>query len=165
MNRTDLTVSAVVERDGRFLIVEERSAGMVVMNHPGGHIEAGESPEQAVVRETLEETGCEITVGDLLGVYLWIHPQTRQQYLRIAYVGNYVSHDETRRLDDSVFAVHWLTPGDIQRRMQRLRSPIVMRCVEDYLAGHRQPQNLLTGLMPVQQNVAILMANAALVQS
>ena len=79
MNRTDLTVSAVVERDGRFLIVEERSSGIVVMNHPGGHIEAGESPELAVVREAFEETGCEITAGSLVGVYLWIHPQTRQR--------------------------------------------------------------------------------------
>ncbi len=160
---TDLTVSAVVERDGRFLIVEERSSGVVVMNHPGGHIESGESPEQAVVREALEETGCKITVGEMLGIYLWIHPQTRQQYLRIAYVGNYVSHDESRVLDDGVYAIHWLTPADIRQRMQRLRSPMVMRCVEDYLAGRRQPDSFLASLMPVQQNVAAVMATAALV--
>ncbi len=160
---TDLTVSAVVERDGRFLIVEERSSGVVVMNHPGGHIESGESPEQAVVREALEETGCKITVGEMLGIYLWIHPQTRQQYLRIAYVGNYVSHDESRVLDDGVYAIHWLTPADIRQRMQRLRSPMVMRCVEDYLAGRRQPDSFLASMMPVQQNVAAVMANAALV--
>ncbi len=163
MNRTDLTVSAVVERDGRFLIVEERSSGVVVINHLGGHIEAGESPQQAVVREALEETGCRITVDGLLGVYLWIHPQTRQQYLRIAYVGNYLSHDESRALDDGVYAVNWLTPADLERRMQTLRSPIVMRCVEDYLAGQRQPDSFLASLMPVQQNVAAVMANAALV--
>ncbi len=163
MNRTDLTVSAVVERDGRFLIVEERASGVVVMNHPGGHIEAEESPEQAVVREAIEETGCTISVGDLLGVYLWIHPQTRQQYLRIAYVGNYVDHDDTRSLDDGVYAVHWLTPADLQRHMHRRRSPVVMRCVEDYLAGQRQPDSFLAGLMPVQQNVAAVMANAALI--
>ena len=163
MIRADLTVSAVVESDGHFLIVEERSSGIVVMNHPGGHIEAGESPEQAVIREALEETGCQITVGGLVGVYLWIHPQTRQQYVRIAYVGNYVSHDESRVLDDGVYGIHWLTPADIKRRMQRLRSPIVMRCVEDYLAGQRQPDSFLASLMPVQQNVAAVMANAALV--
>ncbi len=163
MNKTDLTVSAVVERDGRFLIFEERSSGIVVMNHPGGHIEAGESPEQAVVREALEETGCQITAGELLGVYLWIHPQTRQQYLHIAYVGNYISHDDTRRLDDGVYAVHWFSPADLERRMQRVRSPIVMRCVKDYLAGQRKSDNFLSGLMPVQQNVAAVMANAALV--
>ena len=163
MNRTDFTVSAVVERDGRFLIVEERSSGIVVMNHPGGHIGAGESPEEAVVREGFEETGCEITLGSLVGVYLWIHPQTRQQYLHIAYVGNYIAHDEARRLDDGVYGVHWLSPADLERRMQSLRSPIVMRCVEDYLAGHRQPDNFLASLMPVQQNVSAVIANAALV--
>jgi phosphatase NudJ len=162
MNSTDLTVSAVIERDGRFLIVEERASGVVVMNHPGGHIEAGESPEQAVVREALEETGCQITAGELLGVYLWIHPQTRQQYLRIAYVGNYIAHDETRKLDDGVYGVHWLSPADLQRHMHRLRSPVVMRSIEDYLAGQRQPDSFLAGLMPVQQNVAAVMANAAL---
>jgi 8-oxo-dGTP pyrophosphatase MutT (NUDIX family) len=162
MNRTDLTVSAVVERDGRFLIVEERSSGTVVMNHPGGHIETGESPEQAVVREALEETGCVITIGGLLGVYLWIQPQTRQQYLRIAYVGKFLAHDDSRVLDDGVYGVHWLSPADLQRRMQKLRSPVVMRCVEDYLAGRRQPDHFLAGLMPVQQNVAAVMANAAL---
>ncbi len=163
MHVTDLTVSAVIERDGRFLIVEERSSGIVVMSHPGGHIESGESPEQAVVREALEETGCRITVGEMLGIYLWIHPQTRQQYLRIAYVGNYVSHDENRVLDDGVYAIHWLTPADIRQRMQRLRSPMVMRCVEDYLAGRRQPDSFLASLLPVQQNVAAVMANAAFV--
>ena len=163
MNRTDLTVSAVIERDGRFLIVEERSSGLIVINHPGGHIESGESPEQAVVRETLEETGCTINVGGLLGIYLWIHPQTRQQFLRIVYVGNYLSHDEDRALDDSVYAIHWLTPADLQRRLEKLRTPIVMRCVEDYLAGKRQPESLLSDFMPLQQNVSAVMATAALV--
>ncbi len=163
MHRTDLAVSAVVEHEGRFLIVEERSSGVVVMSHPGGHIEVGESPEQAVVREALEETSCQITVGGLLGVYLWIHPQTRQQYLRIAYVANYVSHDDNLVLDDGINAVHWFTPADLQRRMQTFRSPIVMRCVEDYLAGKRKPDSFLAILMPLQQNVAAVMANAALV--
>ena len=116
MQVTDLTLSAVIERDGRFLIVAERSSGIVVMNHPGGHIESGESPVQAVVREALEETGCRITVGEMLGIYLWIHLQTWQQYLGIAYVGNYLSHDENQVLDDGVYAIHWLTPADIRQQ-------------------------------------------------
>ena len=111
----------------------------------------------------LEETGCEITTSALLGVYLWIHPQSREQYLRIVYVGNYISHDEQRILDDSVHDVHWLTPAELERRMQDFRTPVVMRCVEDYLAGQRQPDGLLAGLMPIQQNVAAVLANAALV--
>lgn len=160
---TDLTVSAVVERDGRFLIVEERSSGLVVITQPGGHIDSGESPEQAVMRETLEEAGCEINVTGLLGVYLWIHPQTRQQFLRIMYTAEFLAQDLKRRLDDGIFAVHWYTVGDLQHRRRDLRSPVVMRCIDDYLAGRRQPDALLADMMPIQQNVDAVLANACLV--
>lgn len=160
---TDLTVSAVVEKDGRFLIVEERSSGLVVITQPGGHIESGESPEQAVRRETLEEAGCEIEVDGLLGVYLWIHPQTRQQFLRIVYTAELVAQEVKRSLDDGIFAVHWYTIADIQHRRRELRSPVVLRCLEDYLAGRRQPDGLLTGMTPIQKNVDAVLANAYLV--
>ena len=92
---TDLTVSAVVEQDGTFLIVEERSSGALVFTQPGGHIEASESPEEACSREVLEETGCEVAINSLLGVYLWIHPQTRQQFLRIVYVADFLQEKHT----------------------------------------------------------------------
>jgi hypothetical protein len=84
---TDLTVSAVVERHERFLTIEKRVSGVVVVTQPGAHIETDESPEQATIRGGLQESGCQFTVTGLLGVYLWIHPQTRQQYLRIVYTG------------------------------------------------------------------------------
>ena len=103
---TDLTVSAIVENDGKFLIVEERASGVIVLNQPGGHIEAEESPEQAAERETLEESGCIVSVTGLLGVYLWIHPQTRQNFLRIAYVADLMSQDTTPKLDGNIHAVH-----------------------------------------------------------
>ena len=160
---TDLTVSAVVERDGRFLIVEEQSSGVVVITQPGGHIESAESPEEAVARETLEESGCTISVSGLLGVYLWIHPQTRQQFLRIVYTADIVTEDTRRSLDDGVRAVHWFTLADLRHRSRDVRSPIVLRCIEDYLAGRRQPETLLSGLMPIQQNVDTMLANACLV--
>ena len=76
MHPTDLTVSAVVEHDGKYLLVEEHAMGQVVLNQPGGHIEAGESPEVAVIREVLEETGCDVACGELIGTYLWIHAST-----------------------------------------------------------------------------------------
>jgi ADP-ribose pyrophosphatase YjhB (NUDIX family) len=160
---TDLTVAAVVPRDGRYLIVEERASGVVVVTQPGGHIEAGESPEEAVVRETLEETGCHVEVDSLLGVYLWIHPQTRQQFLRIVYIAALVSDGRTRPLDDGVHAVHWYSLDDLRRRRQSLRSPVVIRCIDDYLAGVRPPHTLLSGMMPVQQNVEAVIATACLV--
>lgn len=160
---TDLTVSAVVENDGKFLIVEERSSGVVVVNQPGGHIEADESPEQAAAREVLEEAGCVVRVTGLLGVYLWIHPQTRQNHLRIAYVADLVSQDRQRTLDDGVFAVHWYTLSDLIHRRRDLRTPVVLRSVEDYLAGKRQPAGLLDNMMPIQQNVHQVIASAHLV--
>jgi len=160
---TDLTVSAIVENDGKFLIVEERASGIVVINQPGGHIEAGETPEQATEREALEESGCTISVNGLLGVYLWIHPQTRQNYLRIAYTADLKEVDVNRKLDDGVCAVHWYSISDVQRRKKDLRTPMVLRSIEDYLAGHRQPETILAGMMPVQQNVDQVLANAALV--
>ena len=160
---TDLTVAAVVPDDGRYLIVEERASGVVVVTQPGGHIEANESPEDAVVRETLEETACTVEVDSLLGVYLWIHPQTRQQFLRIVYVANFISEDKSRPLDDGVYAVHWYTLDDLKRRRKSLRSPVVVRCIDDYLAGKRKPQSLLAGMMPVQKNVDAVLASASLV--
>lgn len=160
---TDLTVSAVVENDGQFLIIEERSSGVIVLNQPGGHIETGESPEQATERETLEESGCMISVTGLLGVYLWIHPQTRQNFLRIAYVANLLSQDFNRSLDDGIHAVHWFTRSDLESRRRDIRTPTVLRSIDDYLAGKREPASKLEGLMPVQQHVHEVLASANLV--
>lgn len=160
---TDLTVSAVVEKDGQFLIVEERSSGVIVLNQPGGHIESGESPEQAAERETIEESGCIINVAGLLGVYLWIHPQTRQNFLRIVYVADLMSQDTKHELDDGIHAVHWFTRSDLQARQRDLRTPVVMRVIDDYLAGKREPASKLASLMPVQQHVQEALASASLV--
>jgi ADP-ribose pyrophosphatase YjhB (NUDIX family) len=160
---TDLTVAAVVPQGGRYLIVEERASGVLVATQPGGHIEANESPEDAVVRETLEETACHVEVDSLLGVYLWIHPQTRQQFLRIVYVARFLSEDPSLPLEDGVHAVHWYSLDDLRRRRQSLRSPVVIRCLDDYVTGNRKPPSLLTGMLPVQQHVDAVLASACLV--
>lgn len=160
---TDLTVSAIVEHEGLFLIVEERSSGAIVLNQPSGHIETGESPEQATERETLEETGCVVSVNSLLGVYLWIHPQTRQNFLRIAYVADLVSQDTKRELDDGIHAVHWYSRSDLENRQRDIHTPIVMRSIDDYLAGRREPASKLDSFMPVQQHVHEVLASADLV--
>jgi 8-oxo-dGTP pyrophosphatase MutT (NUDIX family) len=163
MYPTDLTVSAVVEDDGRYLLVEEHAMGQVVLNQPGGHIEAHESPEEAVIRETLEETGCEIACGELIGVYLWIHPQTRQQFLRIIYVATYLACDENRELDHNIVGRRWLTRADLEQRRDTLRSPVVLRCIHDYESGKRQSERLLSGMLPLHNNVDAVLANADLV--
>jgi 8-oxo-dGTP pyrophosphatase MutT (NUDIX family) len=144
-------------------MIEERSSGQLVVNQPGGHINAGESPEQAAEREALEESGCIVSVTGLLGVYLWIHPQTRQNFLRIVYIADLVSQNPKRRLDNGIQAVHWYKLSDVRQRKRELRSPIVLRSIEDYIAGNRQSVSLLADMMPIQQNVDQVLANAALV--
>ncbi|MEM9208831.1 MAG: NUDIX domain-containing protein [Pseudomonadota bacterium] len=163
MLATDLTVGALVERDGDFLIVEERVAGEPVLTQPGGHIEHAESPEAAAARESLEEAGCEITASELLGVYLWIHPQTRQQFLRLMYVCDLVFEHSEPDLDDGVIAVHWMTADDLHRQALRHRTPIVGRAVQDYLTGTRAASDMLSGMQPVQRNVPAMLASASLV--
>ena len=163
MYPTDLTVAAVVLRDSRYLFIEEIANRRKVLTQPGGHIESGESPEQAVVRETLEESGCKVLCEDLVGVYLWIHPQTRQQFLRLVYSADFVSCDESAQLDRGVIARRWLTREEIEQSRARLRSPVVLRCVHDFEAGKRQSDALITGMLPLSDNVAAVIAAADLV--
>ena len=137
----DLTVSALVERDGRFLIIEELSSGSVVLNQPGGHIEPGELPEDAVVREAMEESGCEIEVTSFLGFYMWSHPQTGQNFLRLAYEANVVKQNKTHHLDAGILGVHWLTLHEIENHNRNIRSPLVLEAINGYLA--RQDQGSL----------------------
>jgi len=163
MHPTDLTVAAVVEQEGQFLLVEEYSSRQRVLSQPGGHIEAGESPEAAVIRETIEETGCDVSCGDLVGVYLWIHPQSRQQFLRIVYAAEFLHCDPQRQLDDGIIGRRWLTLDEIISRESLLRSPAVLRCLQDYVSGERQSDAGLTGMLPLQQNVDRILATANLV--
>ena len=137
--------------------------GRAVLNQPGGHIESGESPEDAAVRETLEETGCRIDCGDLIGLYLWIHPKTRQQFVKIVYVGHFQSDDVGRPLDEGIVAKRWMTRVDVEQRRHDIRTPVVLRCIRDFEAGRRQANDLLTGMLPLQQNVDAVLANADLV--
>lgn len=160
---TDLTVAAVVQRDDRFLLVEEYASGRRVLTQPGGHIESGESPEQAVIRETEEEAACQIECRDLIGVYLWIHPQTRQQFLRIVYAASFLGCKTEQQLDKGIVGRRWLSLDDIGRREAQLRNPSVLRCVQDYVTGTRQSDALLTDLMPLQNNVDRILATANLI--
>src|SRR5262245_54730997 len=148
--KPELTVAAVVERQGRFLMVEERVARRLVFNQPAGHVEEGEDLLEAVVRETLEETAWEFQPQSIVGIYLWKHPSNGRSFLRVAYSGVAHSHDSQLRLDPAIVRVHWLTRDQLWGRQGMLRSPMVLRCVDDYLAGPRLPIGLLTHL-PFEQ--------------
>ena len=160
MQWTDFAVSAIIEHQGRFLIVEETASGRRVFSQPGGHIKTGESPEAAVVREALEETGCHVRCRELVGVYLWVDPTSRRQYLRIIFVADYLSCDNTLALDDGIIAKHWMTLEEVKGKQFMLRSPAVLRCLRDYISGTRQPDSMLLEMTPLQRHVDRVLANA-----
>jgi 8-oxo-dGTP pyrophosphatase MutT (NUDIX family) len=134
--KPDVTVAALVERDGRFLVVEERIGRRIVINQPAGHVEDGETLEAAVRRETLEETAWHFTPQALLGLYLWRSPRGHST-LRIAFVGTVDGFESQRRLDPPVLRTHWLSREELVERGPSLRTPLVLRCIDDYLAGRR----------------------------
>jgi 8-oxo-dGTP pyrophosphatase MutT (NUDIX family) len=141
--KPDVTVAAIIEREGRFLMVEERIRGQLVFNQPAGHLEDGESLIAAVIRETLEETAWRLTPIALVGIYLWRSPRG-QTTLRFAFTGEVADFEPQRRLDPPIVATHWLTREDVLQRSTRLRTVLVLRCIDDYLAGKRLPLQALS---------------------
>jgi len=144
----DVTVAAVIEKNGRFLMVEEHVAGRRVVNQPAGHLERNESLVQAAIRETLEETAWQIEIRALVGIYLWESPMDRQTFLRLAFEGRCRNHEPWRGLDEGICRAVWMTQAEILAAEERLRSPLVMRCIDDYLAGSRYPVDLLNHIPP-----------------
>jgi len=145
--KPDVTVAAVAERDGQFLLVEERSSGRIVLNQPAGHLESGETFLEAVVRETLEETGWSFRPDAVVGVYVWQPEHLSRTFLRIAFAGVLESHDAERPLDHGILRTRWFGREQLATQHARLRSPLVLRCVEDYVAGVRYPLSLISHLM------------------
>lgn len=141
-----VTVAAVVESGKRFLLVQERISDKTVYNQPAGHLEDGESLVAAVVRETREETGWHFEPEAIIGLYRWQHPGKAKTYLRFAFAGRGVSHDEEHPLDPEIEKVLWMSVAELRRQSGRLRSPMVLRTVEDYLAGNRFPLSLLSDI-------------------
>ncbi|WP_115004703.1 NUDIX hydrolase [Xanthomonas campestris] len=138
----DVTVATVVVRDGRFLQVEESIGGRLLLNQPAGHLEPDESLLQAAVRETLEETGWDVRLTQLIGTYQWVAP-TGQCFLRFAFVADALAHHPERSLDTGVVRALWMTPEELRAASDRLRSPLVWEVVADYLAGQRHPLALV----------------------
>ena len=144
--KPDVTVAAIVEQDGRFLLVEEHVGNRLVINQPAGHLEVNESFTTAVIRETLEETGWTFVPESLTGVYLWQHPERSVSFLRVTFCGKVVSHDMERPLDHGIKRTLWLSRDELQQKQNQLRSPMVIKCIDDYLAGTRHPLSVLTHL-------------------
>lgn len=148
----DVTVAAVIERDSRFLIVEELVGGKRVFNQPAGHVEPGETLEEAVIREVLEETGCRFTPRAFLGVFSW-HGESRSD-LRITFSGDVETSSDQCSLDDGIIATHWLTKGDLVQSSSMLRSPMVLNCIARYDEGILYPLTAICELLPNIERVA-----------
>ena len=138
------TVAAVIERDGRFLFVEERIDGRRVLNQPAGHLDPGESLAAACAREVMEETAHEFVPRELVGIYRWRYEPNDVTFLRFCFAGKVVSHDQGRALDKEIVALHWLSLDELARRKSDHRSPLVQKCVEDYLSGRRYPLDVFS---------------------
>jgi len=142
----DVTVAAVVMRDERFLMVEERIGGRLVLNQPAGHLEDGETLLQAAIREAREETAWRFAPRALVGTYLWRNPDNGRSFLRFAFSGEVDDYRPRQALDRGIIRALWLTQADLQAQSARLRSPLVMRCIEDFLGGQRHSLDAVSSL-------------------
>jgi len=145
--KPSVTVAAIIEREGRFLLVEEETSEGLKLNNPAGHLDPGESPADGCAREALEETAHAFTPTELLGVYLsrFQREATGEDitYMRFAFRGELGARDPQRALDRGIVRTLWMTPEEIRASAHRHRSPLLLRCMEDYLAGLRHPLSLI----------------------
>ena len=141
-----VTVATVVPRDGRFLLVEETVRGQLVLNQPAGHLDPDETLQAAAVRETLEETGWDVELTGLLTVQQWTSVSSGDQFIRFTFAAQPLRHHPERALDDGIVRALWLGRDDIAGSAERLRSPMVLASVDDFLGGARLPLDAIRWL-------------------
>ncbi len=144
--RPDVTVATIVPRDGKFLLVEEMVQGRRVLNQPAGHLESHESLHAAACRETLEETGWTVELTGFVAVYQWSNAAGSAHFVRFTFVGEPLAHDADRTLDTGIVRACWLSRDEIAARSAELRSPMVLRGVDDFLSGRRLPLDAIVAI-------------------
>ena len=141
--RPTVTVAAIVERDGAYLLVREQTRNGVRLNQPAGHLEPGETPPAGAARETLEEAAWRVEPTALVGIYRWDAPDNGATFVRFAYAATPIAAVPGRPLDEGIVDAIWITYDEIVARRDEHRSPLVLRCIEDYRAGRRWPLDLV----------------------
>lgn len=139
-----VTVAAIIHQEGKFLLVEEIVNGKKVINQPAGHLDNNESLIDAVIRETLEETRWDLTPSYISGIYRWVHDND-ETYLRICFVGNVERENKKLKLDKGIEQAIWLSEDEV-RQHTNLRSPLVIKSIEDYLSGKKYPLSLIQNI-------------------
>ena len=137
--KPNVTVAAVIEREGRYLLVEEETDDGVRLNQPAGHLDENESLVEACARETLEESAWQFVPTALVGIYQWQRPQKDITYLRFVFAGTLGAFDAKRKLDDGILRSLWMTLEEVRNSQDRHRSPLVLQCIVDHQAGQRIP--------------------------
>jgi 8-oxo-dGTP pyrophosphatase MutT (NUDIX family) len=146
--RPAVTVAAIVEEDGRYLLVQESTKRGLRLNQPAGHLEPGESLALGAARETLEEAAWHVEPFALVGVYRWEAPDNGETFVRFAFAARAVTHDRERPLDHGIVDALWLSYEDIVARRDEHRSPLVLRCIDDYRSGRRWPVDIVQDVGP-----------------
>jgi 8-oxo-dGTP pyrophosphatase MutT (NUDIX family) len=144
--KPNATVAAIIEQNGKFLLVEEETDRGNRYNQPAGHLEDGETLLQAVIRETMEESAYEFKPETLLGVYHWKHDHNDTTYLRFAFIGKVGMHYPMQELDTGIVQAVWMSIDEIRDKAGLMRSEQVLSCIEDYLAGKSYPLEVITNL-------------------
>ena len=147
--KPNVTVAAIAEENGRFLLVEEDADNHIVFNQPAGHLEKNETLIDAIKREVREETAWKFDPEFLVGVYLYPNPHIDIVYLRFCFAGKCIQHDPALGLDKGIIRPVWMTKSEIEKNQGRMRSPMVLTCINDYLSGRRYPLELLNDYLGV----------------
>jgi len=142
-----VTVATVVEQEGRFLLVEEYVRGRFVLNQPAGHLEPYESLQDAAIRETLEETAWEVKLEAFLSVHQWVNEETKNHFVRFTFAAQCLQHHPERKLDADIIKTLWLSREEIANESNRLRSPMVLASIDEWIAGRRLPLDSIQTLI------------------
>ena len=149
--KPNVTVAAIVERDQKFLLVEENADDHVVFNQPAGHLEKDETLIEAVIREVREETAWEFIPQSIVGIYMYPNQHSNITYLRLCFSGTCEKYHPEQALDNGIIQAVWFSQEEIKQNMEKMRSRMVPQCINDYLSGKSYPLELLSQYLPDEE--------------